>query len=170
MIFVMPDERQPDPTLKSLWRPLRRLLSAIDADIARIYEEAGLAGVKPSFVMELLRLDAGGPMTITELARSVGRTHSAMSQKMSAMRRAGLVRTGPGPDGRSKTIVLTPKARELAGRLAAEWRATEAALAELEAELPYPVTTVVRDIEAAVQQRSFYDRVKAKLVEDREWQ
>jgi len=166
----MPQQSELDPTLKSLWRPLRLLLAAIDADIARIYEEAGLQGVKPSFVMELLRLDAVGSMTITELARSVGRTHSAMSQKVSAMRRAGLVRTRPGADARSKTVVLTAKARRVVGRLAAEWRETEAALAELEAELPYPLTAVVRDIEAALRQRSFYERVKAKLAEDPQWQ
>jgi len=84
----MPQQPELDPTLKSLWRPLRLLLAAIDADIARFYEEAGLQGVKPSFVMELLRLDAVGSMTITELARSVEHAHSAMSQKVSAMRRA----------------------------------------------------------------------------------
>jgi DNA-binding MarR family transcriptional regulator len=166
----VPQQNELDPTLKSLWRPLRLLLAANDADIARIYEEAGLQGVKASFVMELLRLDAVGPMTITELARSVERTHSAMSQKVSAMRRAGLVRTRPGVDARSKTIVLTAKAKRFVGRLAAEWRATEAALAELEAELPYPLTAVVRDIEAALRERSFYERVKAKLAEDRQWQ
>jgi len=68
-----------------------------------------------------------------------------------------LVRTRPGADARSKTVVLTAKARRVVGRLAAEWRATEAASAELEAELPYPLTAVVRDIEAALRQRSFYE-------------
>jgi DNA-binding MarR family transcriptional regulator len=111
-----------------------------------------------------------GPMTITELARSVERTHSALSQKVSAMRRAGLVRTKAGADARSKTVVLTAKAKRIVGRLAAEWRATEAASAELEAELPYPLSTVVRDIEAVLQRRSFYERIKAKLAEDPAWQ
>ncbi len=96
--------------------------------------------------MELLRLHARGPMTITELAASVQRTHSATSQKVAAMRAAGLVRTVPGPTpGPGST--LTAKARRIAGRLAAEWRATEAALADLEAEIPYPLGRVVTDIE-----------------------
>ena len=72
----------PDPTEDSRWRPLRLLQAAIDADIARIYAEAQVGGLKPSFVMELLRLRARGPMTITELARSVQLTHSAASQKV----------------------------------------------------------------------------------------
>ena len=165
----MTNREQRDPTLESRWRPLRVLLTTLDADIARIYEKARVEGVKPSFVMELLRLDANGPMTITELARSVGRTHSAVSQKVSAMRRAGLVRTRSGNDARSKAIVLTPKAKRVVEQLSAEWRATEAALSELEAELPYPLSRVVGDIEAALDRRSFYERVEEKLDEDPEW-
>src|SRR5262249_59188438 len=121
----MTDGNAPDPTEHSQWRPLRLLQAAMDADIARIYAEAQIAGLKPSFVMEWLRLHARGPMTITELARSVQLTHSAASQKVAAMRAAGWVRTAAGSDARSKTVTLTAKARRVTGRLAAEWRATE---------------------------------------------
>src|SRR5438067_1411516 len=61
----------PDPTQHSRWRPLRLLQDAMDADIAKVYAEARIGGLKPSFVLELLRLHASGPMTITELARAV---------------------------------------------------------------------------------------------------
>ncbi len=160
-----------DPTRHSRWRPLRILQQAMDADIARIYAEskAGVEGLKPSFVMELMRLHASGPMTIAELAESVQRTHSAISQKVAAMRSVGLVRTTKGPDARSKNVVLTAKARRIVGRLAAEWRATEAALAELEEEIAYPLSQVVVDIEEALQRRSFHDRIAAKLAADPDW-
>ncbi|MGW4804996.1 MarR family winged helix-turn-helix transcriptional regulator [Kitasatospora sp. NPDC004272] len=158
-----------DPTEQSLWRPLRLLQDAIEADIARVYAEAPVEGLRSSFVMELLRLHARGPMTITELAESVHRTHSALSQKVAAMRRAGWVETLPGEDARSKRVALTPKAREVVGRLAAEWEATEAALVELEAELPYPLSRVVADIEQALARRGFHDRLTAKLAEDPRW-
>lgn len=159
----------PDPTEQSLWRPLRLLQAAMDDDIARIYAEARIDGLKPSFVMELIRLHVRGPMTITELAESVGRTHSAMSQKVGAMRSAGLVRTVAGPDARSKKVALTAKSRRIVDRLAAEWRATEAALAELEAEIPYPLSRVVTDIEEALRRKSFHDRIAEKLAEDPAW-
>jgi DNA-binding MarR family transcriptional regulator len=158
-----------DPTIHSRWRPVRLLLADIDADIARLYQEANIAGMKPSFVMELLRLNAAGPMTITDLAESVHRTHSAASQKVSAMRRAGLVRTTPGTDARSRRIALTAKAKRVTAKLAAEWRATEAALAELETELPYPLSALVDDIHTALSRRSFHDRVTAKLAQDPAW-
>jgi DNA-binding MarR family transcriptional regulator len=108
-------------------------------------------------------------MTITELAESVQRTHSAMSQKVAAMRAAGLVRTTAGPDARSKRVTLTAKAKRVVDRLAAEWRATEATLAELEAEIPYPLSGVVIDIQEALRRRSFHDRIAEKLAADPAW-
>src|SRR5262252_9897376 len=100
----------PDPTELSRWRPLRLMQASMDADIARVYTEAQISGLKPSWVMELLRLHARGPMTITELARSVQLTHSAVSQKVAAMHAAGWVRTVAGADARSKKVMLTAKA------------------------------------------------------------
>lgn len=142
----------------------------MDADIARLYSDRHIDGLRPSFVMELLRLHARGPMTITELAESVGRTHSALSQKVAAMRAAGWVETPAGEDARSKKVTLTDGARAIVGRLAAEWRATEAALAELEAEIPYPLSQVVADIERALARRSFHDRIAEKLAADPAWE
>jgi DNA-binding MarR family transcriptional regulator len=164
------DDETVDPSEESRWRPLRLLLGEMDDDIARLYDEAGVAGLKPSYVMDLLRLNARGPMTISELAESVQRTHSGTSQKVAAMRAAGLVRTLPGRDARSKKVALTPKARRIAARLAAEWRATEASLAELEAEIPYPLSRVVTDIQAALEHKSFHDRIAEKLAADPTWQ
>jgi DNA-binding MarR family transcriptional regulator len=163
------EDRKVDPTEQSTWRPLRLLLAAMDADIARIYAEAQITGLTPSMVMELLRLHAHGPMTIRELASSVQKTHSATSQKVAAMRAAGLVRTTPGADARTRKITLTAKARRIIGKLAAEWRATEAALADLEDEIPYPVGRVVTDIEAALRRKSFHDRITEKLAGDPGW-
>ena len=160
----------PDPTERSRWRPLRLLQQAMDAEIARVYAEARIGGLKPSFVMELLRLHGRGPMTITELAGSVQRTHSAMSQKVAAMRAAGWVRTVPGADARSKKVMLTAKAERVIGRLAAEWRATEAAIAEIEEEIPYPLSQVVTDIEKALRRKSFHDRIIEKLAGDPAWE
>jgi DNA-binding MarR family transcriptional regulator len=163
-------DRPADPTeQQGAWRPLRVLLAAMDADIARIYAEAQISGLTPSMVMELLKLHAHGPMTIKELAESVQRTHSATSQKVAAMRAAGLVRTTTGADARTKKVTLTAKARRIIGKLGAEWRATVAAVSDIESELPYPVGQVVTDIEAALARQSFHDRIAEKLASDPDW-
>lgn len=141
----------------------------MDADIAQVYSEQQIEGLKPSFVMELLRLHACGPMTIAELAESVQRTHSALSQKVAAMRTAGWVQTVVGDDARTRKVTLTDKARRIVDRLTAEWRATEAAVADLEAEIPYPLSQVVTDIERALERKSFHDRIAEKLAEDPAW-
>jgi DNA-binding MarR family transcriptional regulator len=155
-----------DPTLHSRWRPLRLLQDAMDADIARVYADAQVSSVKPSWVLELLRLHARGPMTITELAESVQRTHSALSQKVAAMRAAGWLETTPGADARSKLVALTAKAERVATLLAAEWRATEETITEIESELPYPLTRVAGDIRAILARKSFHDRITDRLAAD----
>ena len=150
-----------DPTEQSLWRPLHSLLAAMDRDIARVYDDRGVTGLRPSrYVVPLVRLTYRGPMTIRQLADSVGVTHSAMSQTVAAMRREGLVRTvAGGGDARTREVTPTRKGRALVPLMEAEWRATEQALADLEAELPYPMSQVVRDVEAALARRSFHDRI-----------
>ena len=155
--------RAGDPTEVSRWRPVFRLLSDMDDEIARVYADNGIEDLKPTWVLEVVRLHARGPMTIAELARSVGRTHSALSQKVAAMRAAGWLATTPGRDARSKRVALTPKAERVAALLAAEWRATEAAITELEAELPYSLTRVTEDIRAALARKSFHARISEHL-------
>jgi DNA-binding MarR family transcriptional regulator len=158
-----------DPTERSRWRPVFQLLSGMDDEIARIYAENGIADLKPSWVLEIIRLHVRGPMTIADLARSVGRTHSAMSQKVAAMRAAGWLETSPGRDARAKLVTLTPKAEAVADKLAAEWRATEATIVELEAELPYPLSRVADDIRAVLDRESFHDRIVRKLESHELW-
>lgn len=158
-----------DPTLVSHWRPLRLLQQELDDEIARVYAEARIEGLKTSWVMELLRLHYSGPMTITELAESVQRTHSAMSQKVTAMRKAGWVRTTTGTDARSKKIELTAKATAIIGQLAAEWRATEAAVLDIAAELPFSLNDYISAVEKARHRKSFHDRIVEKLAADPTW-
>ena len=152
-----------DPTLESAIRPLKDLLSAMDADIGRLYTQRGVAGVRPRFSMALIRLRHRGPMTVKELAEQIYVTHSAMSQTVTAMRREGLVDTSTGSDARTRTVSLTERGHALVPFLEDEWRATERAWVELEAEIPYPLTRVVDDITAALGQRSFLERLRHQL-------
>jgi hypothetical protein len=69
-----------DPTHESLWRPLRDLLDLMDDDIARLYAERGVNGVRPRFSKALIKLAHLGPLSIKQLAQAVEVTHSAMSQ------------------------------------------------------------------------------------------
>ncbi|MFC7549375.1 MarR family winged helix-turn-helix transcriptional regulator [Plantactinospora sp. GCM10030261] len=152
-----------DPLDGSHWGPVWRLLHSLDNDIAELYRRAGVDGVRTRFVGPLIQIDRHGPQSIQELADRMEVTHSAMSQTVAAMRHAGLVDHSPGADARTRRITLTKRARELVPFLRAEWRATEASIRELESELPYPLTRVVADIQAALARRPFRDRLAAHL-------
>ena len=146
-------------------RPVRRLFDEMDADIARLYAEHGVSGVRTRFTIALIRLHHRGPLTVKELAEQVEVTHSAMSQTVTAMRAAGLVETAPGRDARNRQVALTAEGRALVPFLEAEWRATEDAFDELQAELPYPLTRVIEDMAGALRRRPFLDRIRDHLQE-----
>jgi DNA-binding MarR family transcriptional regulator len=149
----------------SYWRPLRLLLDAMDQDVASLYDDAGITGLRTRFVGPLIQLSRHEPMTIQQLATSVEVTHSAMSQTAAAMRKAGLVESAAGGDGRTRRIQLSDRGREVLPFLEAEWRATEATVREVDAEIPYALSRVVTDIEAALARRSFRQRLDRNLAE-----
>jgi DNA-binding MarR family transcriptional regulator len=153
-----------DPTLEpSGPKPVLRLLAAMDDEIARLYVERGMGHVRPRFVLPLLRLHHAGPMTVRTLAGAVDVTQSAMSQTVAAMRTAGLVHSSPGTDARTRTVDLTDAARSVVDFLDAEWRATEAAWDELQAEIAHPLQQSVDEMHAALARTSFGERIARRL-------
>ncbi len=137
----------------------------MDAEIEQVYVERGIKGVRPRFAYPLIRLAHTGPLTIRELATSLNRSHSAVSQTVAALRKEGLVTSEPGPDARTRRIDLTERGRALVPFLEAEWRATHAAVAELDAEVPYAMTAVVQELRRALESRSMRQRILRHLVE-----
>jgi len=150
----------------SHWHHVHAVLGAIDQEIAGLYAEAGSTGVRTRFVGPLISINRFGPMTIRQLADRWEVSHSAMSQTVAAMRTAGLVETAPaapGTDARTRPIGLTGRSRELIPFLEAEWRATELAVRELDAELPYPLSRVADDLAALLERRPFAARLRDHL-------
>jgi DNA-binding MarR family transcriptional regulator len=149
----------------SHWRNVHRVLGAMDADIAGLYTEAGIEGVRPRFVGPLIDLHRFGPLTIRELADRREVSHSAMSQTAAAMRSSGLVEPAdePGGDARTRRIQLTARSREHVPFLIAEWRATERTVRQLDAELPYSLDQLANELTALLDQRSFAERLRANL-------
>ncbi|WP_150461828.1 MarR family winged helix-turn-helix transcriptional regulator [Nesterenkonia ebinurensis] len=152
-----------DPTLRGYWRDLHALQEELDAEIAELYRAHGIDGVRPRFTFPLLRLAHSGPMTIRELAMSLGRTHSAVSQTVTAMRGEGLVETIPGSDARTRVVQLTETGWDLVPFLRAEWRATEDAIEALDAELPVHLAEYVAAMCSRLAERRFRDRIAEHL-------
>lgn len=139
------------------------MLADMDGQIESLYAERGIQGVRPRFAYPLIRLAHTGPLTIRELADSLDRSHSAMSQTITAMRREGLVDAEPGTDARTRRITLTDRSRALIPFLEAEWRATEAAVAELDDEVSPPLSAVVTELQRALKRRPLRSRIDSHL-------
>jgi DNA-binding MarR family transcriptional regulator len=151
------------PERDALGTLLRTLLDRTEADVAATYPALGLHGYRPRYSPFVRALTAGGAMPISDLARSVGVTHSAASQTITQMTRDGLVRLEPGTDARQRIVHLTSRARDMIPAITAEWAATTAAVADLDAELPMPLAELITQALRALDRRPLRDRIHHKL-------
>jgi DNA-binding MarR family transcriptional regulator len=151
----VPDE----PLVVGLGTRLRHVLDLLDGDVARVYADLGLADYRPRFSPVVRAIVALGPSSIRDIAGATGVTHSAASQTVAQMSRRGLVALEPGEDARQRIVRLTDRASSLLPVIDAEWIATEAAAAGLDAELPVPLGEMLAAILRAVERRSMRDRV-----------
>ncbi|WP_340686713.1 MarR family transcriptional regulator [Amycolatopsis coloradensis] len=138
---------------------LRHLLEVTEADVAAFFEDIGLGDYRPRFTPFVRAIVTYGPLPIRDLAAEVGVTHSAASQTIAQMARQDLVSLRPGADARQRIVSLTEKTRRLMPTLEAEWAATSAAAAQLEAELPYPLREVLVAAVEALERKSLRERI-----------
>ncbi|WP_248960046.1 MarR family winged helix-turn-helix transcriptional regulator [Sphaerisporangium perillae] len=138
---------------------LRHLLDRLDAGVAAVYTDLGLDGFRPRYTPTLRTLATGGPSSIRDLGRAIGVTHSAASQTVAQLAKEGLVTLSPGADARQRIVSLTPKAESLMPLLDKEWTATSAAAAELDAELPYPLSRLIDETLEALNRRPMHARI-----------
>ena len=137
---------------------LRHLLELLDGDLEKVYAR-DIPGYRPRYtpVMRTL-LDAPG-CTIREIATTACVSHSAASQTVSQMRRAGLLRVTRGEDAREVRLWLTPAAKARLPALRKQWAATTRAAAALEQDMGAPLGEVLASAIAALENRSFLARI-----------
>ncbi|WP_438860548.1 MarR family winged helix-turn-helix transcriptional regulator [Amycolatopsis solani] len=138
---------------------LRHVLEVLDGDVARFLADIGLDGYRPRYSPVVRALLARGPLAIRDLAAEMRVTHSAASQTVAQMNRAGLVALEPGADARQRIVSLTAKARDLLPLIEAEWAATTEASEALEAELPYSLRELLDAIVEALDRKPFRERI-----------
>jgi DNA-binding MarR family transcriptional regulator len=148
-----------EPVVFGLGTRLRHVQELLDAEVAQVYVDLGLADYRPRFSPVVRALVELGPLSIRDLARAIGVTHSAASQTVAQMDRAGLVMLEPGADARQRIVHLTDRTRSLLPVINAEWAATGAAAEGLDAELPVPLPEMLAAILAAVRRRPMRERI-----------
>ncbi|MEU4481795.1 MarR family transcriptional regulator [Micromonospora sp. NPDC023966] len=147
------------PDREALGTLLRHVLEMLDGDVAAVYAHLDLADYRPRYSPLVRVLVADGPLAIGDLAARVGVTHSAASQTVAQMARAGLVVLAPGADARQRIVALTDRAHALLPLIEAEWAATTTAMKRLDAELPVPLADELYAVLAALRRRPLRDRI-----------
>ncbi|HZE41018.1 MAG TPA: MarR family transcriptional regulator [Stackebrandtia sp.] len=147
------------PEAAALGTLLRHVLDALDGDVAAVYAERGVPDYRPRFSPYLRALVDNGPLSIRDLGGQVGVTHSAASQTVARMRRADLLDLRQGTDGRQRIAHLTPRAHALLPLVEAEWNATTAAMRDLDAELPMPLSELLTRAARALNRRPMRQRI-----------
>lgn len=153
---------EPDLLDSAYYRPLFQLLHAMDQEIEQLYASRGKS-IRTRHVGPLITLSRRGPLTVKDLASAQEVSHSAMSQTVASMSKAGLVRTTPGADARSRVVTPTSAGQELIPLLRAEWRSTEAVVRALDAEVAHPIMQAVEALTAALERKSFRERLEESL-------
>jgi len=142
---------------------LRHLLELLDGDVALVYAESGLSDYRPRYTPVVRALEALGPASIKAIADHARISHSAVSQTVAQMRKAGLLITRTGSDAREREVAMSPSLQDHLPLLHAQWRATNSAAAALDAELSQALTAVIDEAISALERRSFRQRIARHL-------
>jgi DNA-binding MarR family transcriptional regulator len=121
------------PPFRGLGTLLRHLIELLDGDVEHAYRQLGL-NYRPRFTPVVRALAESEPRSIRDIARHSGLTHSAVSQTVAEMKRAGLVSlVRDKKDARARLVGLAPRCRAMLPTLQRQWSATNSAADALDA-------------------------------------
>jgi DNA-binding MarR family transcriptional regulator len=120
--------------------------------VTQLYDRhLSAAGLRTTQYSVLAKLDRLGPQAINELAASLVMDRTTMGRALRPLEREGLIAIGPGRDGRTRALRLTPAGKRRLTKAVPHWRQAQDAFeasygsaqaARLRAELARVVTTV----------------------------
>lgn len=145
---------------QGLGTQLRHLIELLDGAVLQAYVDAGL-DYRPRYTPVMRILAQQRSATIGQLAELAGITQPAATQTVALMKKEGLLLVDAGgDDGRQRLVRLSRQGEELLPRLQACWQATSRAADKLDAELAFPLSACLAQAIAALEQRSFGERIR----------
>jgi DNA-binding MarR family transcriptional regulator/GNAT superfamily N-acetyltransferase len=142
---------------------LRRLSERLMKDVSRIYKELDIDFEARWFPL-LYALSRHSPMPITLLADSLSLTHPAVNQLAGEMLKHGLLRASKDrKDERKRLLRLSPKGREILGRLEPVWELIRQATGEVLSSTEHDVLQDLDAIEKQLDDQDMYSRIVARL-------
>ena len=143
---------------------LRRLSERIDREADQVYRDLGIEFEQRWFGL-LNALAMSGPLSVGEIAQTLGITHAAVSQTRASLQARGLVAADADPaDARRRALRLTPDGQALVARLRPTWDALNAVARELNREAGDAIETLER-LEAALDRQSLVARLRDRTAE-----
>ncbi|HMJ94040.1 MAG TPA: MarR family transcriptional regulator [Allosphingosinicella sp.] len=145
---------------------LRRLSAAMDGDARRVYADFGVT-FEQRWLGLLDLLSSHGPLTVGELAASLGISHPSVSQSRDSLAKARLIAwEADEEDKRRRRLRLTKEGEALVRRLRPLWEALDHAAVALDEEAGQVAAALDR-LEDKLKARGLYERVEALIGEDR---
>jgi len=91
--------------------------------LGQVYDRAlEPSGLKNTQFTALAVADANDGISITELSKAMEIERTTLTRNLKLLERDGLLKVGPGADGRSKTVVLTAKGKRRLDAALPLWR------------------------------------------------
>jgi len=138
---------------------LAHLLELLDGAVQASYTGAGLS-MRPRYTPVIRALAECEPSTLGQISLAAGISQPAATQTVALMVKEGLITSTAAPgDGRQRLIRLSPKGRKLLPELQACWAATRLAAESLDKDLPLPLSVALDRAIAALDSRSFGQRI-----------
>ena len=140
---------------------LKRIGERLQADTQLVLNELGVP-LQSSQYPFLAALDRVGPLTVGELARSLGITQPAVTRTLSHLADLDLVESRQSADDqRQRVVALTAAGRRLVARAKRDvWPHIEAAVADLCGGLSGPLLTQLDQIEQGLGASSVHRRAQ----------
>jgi len=144
---------------------LRRLSDRFLLDVSRTYKRLSIPFETSWFPLFFL-LDREETLSVTEIARELEITHSAVSQLASNIAKRGYIEFYPDAHDRRKRIMrFTSAGRELVEQVRPVWGAIQRAMCSLleETDSGAPLFTALDSVEDSLSENSLHERILDEL-------
>ena len=145
---------------------IRRLYETLSIDTDRLYAEMGL-NFKVSYFYVIYALSKQGSLSISEISKFAGFSHSAVSQTVKKLAGIGYIQFDSTEDGRQKLVKLSEEGEALLRSRDPLREVFEKVMKQVLDESLHDFMDGLADMERALLKQSFYKRAKVQLEGER---
>lgn len=142
---------------------LKRLSERLSKDVSLLYRKLEV-DFEARWFSILYALNRQSPMAVTEIAQSLGLTHTAINQLAKEMTNKKLLNSSKGEkDERQRLIYLADGGKVVAQKLASVWDEIQMVTKELIESTGFDILAAIGEIERQLDERDMYQRVWIRL-------